>query len=137
MLVLPAHSLVFTLPAQLFVCLLSPHGALLERVVVHCRCFQLLQCTPRFLRLLPLFSSLGELSGKKFVFPPADIRLHSLMSSLKIPVCSRRLIPFDIIMALEIVWTTALANYLPFSKFSISQARVSTGSYGPIILTAF
>ena len=44
----------------------------------------------------------------------ADCRLYSLISSFKITVCARRVIPFDIIMASEIFWPPDLANYLPF-----------------------
>ena len=63
--------------------------------------------------------------------------LHYQMLLLKIPVCAKRVIPFDIIMALDIVWPPYLANYLPFSNCSIIQSRGPAGSYGPIILTAF
>ena len=139
--VLPYRSLVFAFPAQLFVCLRSNHGAILERSVVHRRCFALLWCTRLFLRLLPLFFALGALGEKNIYFAhvlrSADCRLHSLMSSLKIPVCDIRLIPFDTIIAPEIFWTPSLSNYLPFSNCSISRSRGSAGSYVPIILTAF
>ena len=71
------------------------------------------------------------------VLRSADCCLHSRMSSLKNPVCAKRAISLDIIMALEIFWPPAIANSIPFSNCSISQARGSTGSYGPIILTVF
>ena len=44
---------------------------------------------------------------------------------------------FDIIMALEFVWTPYLEDCIPFSNCSISWARGSVGYYGPIILTSF
>ena len=133
---------MFVLPAQLFVCLLSPHGALLEREVVHRRFFVLLRCTPLFLRLLPLFSALFAIGGERnnyfaHVLRSAYCRIHSMMSSLRINVCAISVIPSDIIMALEIFWPPSLVNSLPFSNCLISQARGSAGSYGPIILTAF
>ena len=104
--------------------------------------FALLRCTHLFLRLLLLFSVLGALDGKIFfyfahVLRSADCRLHSLMSSLKNPVYDSRVIPFDIIIASEIVWPPDLVNSLPFSNCSISRSRGSAGLYGPIILTAF
>ena len=71
------------------------------------------------------------------VLRSADCRLHSFMSSLKINVCARRVIPFDIIMASEIVWPPTLENSLPVSNSSIVQDRGSAGSYDPIILTSF
>ena len=71
------------------------------------------------------------------VLRSADCCLHSLVSSLKIPVFASRVIYFDIIIASEIFWPPALANSLPFSNYSISQARGLAGSYGPIILTEF
>ena len=81
-----------------------------------------------------------HLVAKEFIFPhvlrSADFRLHSLTSSLKIPVCTSRVIPFDIIIASEIVCPPDLANYLPFSNYFIIWDRGLAGSYGPIILTA-
>ena len=71
------------------------------------------------------------------VLRSADCRLHSLMSSLKIPVCDSSVIPFDIIIASEIFCPPDLANYLPFSNCSISRDMGSAGSYDPIILTEF
>ena len=71
------------------------------------------------------------------VFRLADFCLHSLMSSLKVPVCVSRVIPFDIIVALEIFWIFALANSLPFYNSLVSRAMVSAGFYGHIILTAY
>ena len=52
------RSIVFAFPAQIFECLLSPYGDLLEGEAVHRRYFALSQCTPFFLRLLPLFYAL-------------------------------------------------------------------------------
>ena len=66
-----------------------------------------------------------------------DCRLRSHMSSLKIPICAKRRIILDIIMASELFWPLTLANYLPFSNCASSQERGSAGSYGLIILTAF
>ena len=71
------------------------------------------------------------------VLRSVDCRLQSLMSSLKSLVCASRVIPFDIIIASDIVWPPALANSLPFSNCWISRASGSAGSYGPIILTEF
>ena len=78
---------------------------------------------------------------KQFIFCPrlelGGFCLNSLMSSLKISGCARRVINFYIIIAPDIVWPLALANSLFFSNCLVSQARGSAGSYGPIILTAF
>ena len=71
------------------------------------------------------------------VLRSADYHLHFLMSSLKIPVCARRVLVFDIIMESEIVWPPSLANDIPFSNCYISWDRRSAGLYRPIILTAF
>ena len=105
------------------------------------RSFALLQCTRLFLRLLPLFFALGALGGKEFIFRPR-LEVGGLYSPIydvliRITVCASRVIPFEIIIASEIVWPPAIANYLPFSNHLISQARGSAGSYGPIILTVF
>ena len=125
--VLPASSIVYDFPERFFVCLRSPRGDLLERVVAHYRCFVLSRCTPLLPQLLPLFYALGAL-GENILYlihalRSEDFHLHSLMSSLKITACARRVIPFDIIMALEIVWYPAIENSLPYSNFYISQAR--------------
>ena len=139
---LPARILVFALPAQFFDCLLSPHVALIEREVVHRRCFSLLRCTPILLQLLPLFSALYALGERIILFFShvlwsVDCPLRSRMWSLKISVCARKVITFDIIMASDIVWPPALANSLQFFNCSIIHVRGSTGSYVPIIFTAF
>ena len=63
--------------------------------------------------------------------------LHSWMSLLKVDVCAKRVIPLDTIITSAIVYTPACTNFLLFSNFSINQAWGSTGSYGPIIFTAF
>ena len=55
----------------------------------------------------------------------ADCCINSLMSSLKIPVCASRVIPFDIILASVIVYTPDLASSLHFYKCSNSRARGS------------
>ena len=135
-------SLVFTFPVRFFVCLWSPNDDLLERAVVHRGYFELLRCTRLFLRLLPLFFDIYALDEKKnniffHVLRSADYCLHSRMTSLKITVCASRVIPFDIIIALDIVWTSDPENSLPFYNCSISRARGSVRLYGPIILTAF
>ena len=71
------------------------------------------------------------------VLRSGDFRLHSLMSSLKIPVCAIMAIPFDIIIASDIFWPPDIENSLPFSNCLIIWSRVSAGLYGPIILTEF
>ena len=53
------------------------------------------------------------------------------MSSLKIPVSAIRVIPFDIIIASEIVWYPDLVNYLPLSNCLISRAREFSGVVWP------
>ena len=81
------------------------------------------------------FLLLVGLAEKKLYFAHvlrlADCRLQSLMSSLKIPVCASRVIPFDIIIASEIVWPPDLAISLPFSNCSISRAREFSGVVWP------
>ena len=80
---------------------------------------------------------MGETFYFAHVLRSEDCRLYSLMSTLKIPVCARKVIPFDIIRASDIFWPPALANSLPFYKCPISRARGSAESYGLIILTVF
>ena len=58
----------FVFPARLFLFLQLPHDDLMQRVVVHRRCFALSWCTPLFLRLFLLFSALGALSGKTIFY---------------------------------------------------------------------
>ena len=108
---------------------------------MHRKCFALLQCIRIFLQLLPLFLILVCLVEKKFIFHP-HLEVGGLLSPLsdviiKIPVYASRVIPFEIIIASDIVWPYALANSLLFSNFLISQSSGSAGSYGPIILTVF
>ena len=140
--VLPDRSLVFAFPARLFVCLRSPHGALLEMAVVHRIFFALLWCSPPFPAVVnALFCSWCAWWKNNLYFThilrSADCCLHSLMSSLKITVCARRVIPFKIVIVSDIVWPTALANSLPFSNCSISWHRGSERLYGSIVLTDF
>ena len=140
--VLLDHRLLFAFPARLVVCHRSTHGALMERAVVHRRSFALLWFTRFFLRLLPLFYDLCMLGGKYIyifahVLRSADCCLHYLMSSLKITVCASRLIPFEIIIVLDLVWPPALEKSLPFCNWSISWARVLAGLCYPIIFTVF
>ena len=105
-------------------------------VVLHCRGVPSLSCG--FCRF---FCSLCARCKNDLYFSHVlrlvDCRLHSLMSSLKITVCTSRVIPFDIIIASEIVWPPDPANSLPFSNCFISWYRGSAGSYGPIIFNAF
>ena len=68
--VFPNRSSVIASIEQFFGFLISSNGSLMEWEVVHCRCFAPSQCTPIFLRLLPLFSALGVLSEKKIVLRP-------------------------------------------------------------------
>ena len=53
----------------------------MDRAVVNHRFFALSRYTPPFLRLLPLFSALGALSGKQFVFCPR-LEVRGLSSPL-------------------------------------------------------
>ena len=62
------------------------------------------------------------------VFWSVAWRLHSLMSLLQIAICSRKVIPFDTIVASEIVCPPARVNPFPFSNCFINQYRGSAGS---------
>ena len=109
--VLSYCSLLFALFAIFFECILSDHGALLEGEVVHCGCFALSAV------VAALFcSQCARWENNLYIYHvlrSANCCLHSLVLSFKIPVCPRRVIPFDIIMALDIFWPPALANSLP------------------------
>ena len=104
--------------------------------VLHCRNvpYFSLGCYHSFLLSVP---SVEKHLYFAHVLRSAGFCLHSLMSSLKISVCARRVIPFDIIMASEIVWIPAPVNSLPFYNCSIIRTMSSAGLYGPIILTTF
>ena len=80
---------------------------------------------------------------QKKVLNPAHVlrlvvcRLQYWMSSLKVAICAKSVIPLDTVIVLAIVCPPARANYKPFYNFLIKRYMGSVGSYGPIIFTAF
>ena len=108
--------------------------------MVHCRCCHCYDVLAFSCGCYRSFLLSVGLVGKQFIFSPC-LKVRGLSSRLsdviiKIPVCASRVVPFDIIIALEIVWPPDLANYIPFSNCLISWDRCSVGLYCPIILTA-
>ena len=95
--------------------------------VLYCCCVSPFDCSSDHYHLFTV-GSVKNVLNVAHVLRLVVCRLHSLISSLKVEVYVKRVIPLENIIASEIVWPPARTNSLPFSNYSISHARGSAGS---------